>query len=203
MNKPVILAAGTPQVLLPFENASRFAQALPGHQGSMASWTAWQAPRTLKPAEAARLVAMDEAQLREVNDIPKGMLVKAGSTLLVPRSAQRADDVAVHLAEHAVLALAPELPPIKRVSFRAGRQGESVAAVAKRYRVAPALVAQWNGTTPAAHFKPGQRVLLMLPAGAGAARAATRVASRDTPKGGASKRVTRPAATARQRVAQN
>ena len=33
MNKPVILAAGTPQVLLPYDNAARFVHALPRQRG--------------------------------------------------------------------------------------------------------------------------------------------------------------------------
>ncbi|MEN9626887.1 MAG: hypothetical protein RJA10_113, partial [Pseudomonadota bacterium] len=91
LNKPVILAAGTPQVLLPYDNANRFVRGLDAHQGPLASWTAWVAPRTLKPAEAARHVGMSEEELRSVNRIPAHMLVKVGSTLLVPRGAQHAD----------------------------------------------------------------------------------------------------------------
>ena len=45
MNKPVILAAGTPQVLLPYDNASIFVKALEQHKGPLASWTAWVAPK--------------------------------------------------------------------------------------------------------------------------------------------------------------
>jgi len=33
MNKPVILAAGTPRVLLPYDNASIFVKALEQHKG--------------------------------------------------------------------------------------------------------------------------------------------------------------------------
>ena len=54
MNRPVILAAGTPQILLPYDNANRFVRELPQHRGPLATWTAWTAPRTMKPAEAAR-----------------------------------------------------------------------------------------------------------------------------------------------------
>ena len=53
-NKPVILAAGTPQVLLPYDNANQFLRQLGTHRGPLATWTAWVAPKTLKPAEAAR-----------------------------------------------------------------------------------------------------------------------------------------------------
>ncbi|MCP6167362.1 hypothetical protein NL404_27430, partial [Klebsiella pneumoniae] len=83
MNKPVILAAATPQVLLPYDQASAFAENLARHTGPMASWTAWVVPRTMSPAEAARRTGMTEAVLRDVNRIPPRMLVKAGSTLLV------------------------------------------------------------------------------------------------------------------------
>jgi len=202
MNKPVILAAGTPQVLLPYDGASRFVHALKQHKGVLASWTAWVAPKSSKPAEVARLVGMDEASLREVNNIPKGMLVKAGSTLLVPRAAHRTEDVTEQVADHAMLALAPDLPPLRRVSFKAGKKGDSVAAVARRYRVSPTQVAQWNGTSAAAQFKPGQAVVVMV-ASKAAARGPVRLASREAARGSSGKRFTRPGPTARTRVAQN
>ncbi|MBN8487666.1 MAG: transglycosylase SLT domain-containing protein [Burkholderiales bacterium] len=107
MNKPVILAAGTEQVLLPYDNAGRFVGNLKAHQGPLASWTAWVAPKTLRPADAARQVGMTESQLRDINRIPPRMLVKAGSTLLVPRTAGRNADVSEHLADNATMALAP------------------------------------------------------------------------------------------------
>ena len=54
MNRPVILAAGTPQVLLPYDAANAFVRNLPLYDGPLATWTVWVAPKTLKPAEAAR-----------------------------------------------------------------------------------------------------------------------------------------------------
>ena len=178
MNKPVILAAGTPQVLLPYDNANRFIRELPLVRGALASWTAWVAPRTLKPSEAAHLVGMTEAQLRDVNRIPARMLVKAGSTLLVPRGALAKADVAGHLADHAALALTPEARALRRVSFKAGKQGDSVAAVAKRYRLKPDEVAQWNGVAGTARFKPGQAVTVMLASAPPKAAARTTSAAR-------------------------
>jgi membrane-bound lytic murein transglycosylase D len=165
MNKPVILAAGTPQVLLPYDNANRFMQQIKRHKGALATWTAWVAPKTLKPTEAARLTGMDEATLRDVNRIPPRMLVKAGSTLLVPRSAHTHRDVTVQVADTAAIALAHEPVPLRRVAFKAGRKGDSVAAVAKRYRVSAAQVAGWNKVAPNASFKAGQAVVVMLPQG--------------------------------------
>ena len=161
MNKPVILAAGTPQVLLPYDNANRFVRQLPLHRGPLASWTAWVAPKTLRPAEAARAVGMSEAQLREVNRIPPRMLVKAGSTLLVPRGEHRNADVSVEIADNATMALAPDAPPLRKLALKAGRK-DSVASVAKRYRVSAAQVAQWNHVGAGARFQPGDTVVVYV-----------------------------------------
>ena len=187
--KPVILAAGTPQVLLPYDNANRFVRDLALERGPLASWTAWVAPRTLKPAAAAELVGMDEAELRAVNGIPARMLIKAGSTLLVPRGEAHGDDVDGHLADHATMALAPDTPPLRRVTHRVGKKSESVAAVARRYRVATAAVAKWNGVSTRARFAPGTRVVVLVPSApvrtAAARSAKPRVAaatSKSTPR---------------------
>ena len=162
MNKPVILAAGTPQVLLPYDNANRFLRELERHPGALATWTAWVAPRTLPPADAARLIGMSEGELRSVNRIPAGMLVKAGSTLLVPRDENITDDVAGHIAHHGLLALTPAGRPMRKLSFKAGRKGDSVAAVARRYRVSTAQVAQWNDVGPQTRFKAGQTIVVEM-----------------------------------------
>jgi len=171
MNKPVILAAGTEQVLLPYDNATQFSDNLRAHRGLLASWTAWVAPKTLHPTEAARLVGMSEAQLREVNHIPPRMLVTAGSALLVPRTAARAADVSEELADNAHFGLAPDRPPLRRMVLRAGKRGESVASVAKRYGTTAAQVASWNKVALNASFKSGSSIVVFV------APAATRVAS--------------------------
>jgi membrane-bound lytic murein transglycosylase D len=177
MNKPVILAAGTPQVLLPYDNANQFVRELPLHRGPLATWTAWVAPRTLRPADAAKQFGMSESQLREVNRIPPRMLVKVGSTLLVPRSGRRQADVSSEIADNATMVLAPDAPPLRKVSLRAGRK-DSVAGIAHRYRVSAKQVAQWNGVGAGASFKAGQTIVVYVAAKVGKARPkATRTAT--------------------------
>jgi membrane-bound lytic murein transglycosylase D len=163
LNKPVILAAGTPQVLLPYDAANRFVRDLPLQRSPLASWTAWVAPKTVKPADAARQVGMSEEQLREVNRIPPRMMVTAGSTLLVPRGSHTTADVSERVADNAAMGLTPEPRPLRKVVLKAGKKGESVAALAKRYKVSPAQVAQWNKVAANGHIKAGQPVVLMLP----------------------------------------
>ncbi|MDG0835104.1 LysM peptidoglycan-binding domain-containing protein, partial [Pelomonas saccharophila] len=187
MNKPVILAAATPQVLLPYDQASAFAGNLERHEGPMASWTAWVVPKTMSPAEAARRSGMAEATLRDVNRIPPKMLVKAGSTLLVPRGEHVVADVSERLADTAALNLAPDAPPLRRVSFRAGK-ADTVASVAARYRVKAEQVAQWNKVASSARFKPGHAIVVYTataaPAATKQARLATAKAAPKAAKGG-------------------
>jgi membrane-bound lytic murein transglycosylase D len=107
------------------------------------------------------------------------MLVRAGSTLLVPRSSQRSADVSGQVADNAMMLLAPDRPPGKRVTFKAGKSGDSVAAVAKRYRVGVEQVAQWNDVGTSAQFKPGQPIVIIKPVTAKAGkRTATVTAQR-------------------------
>jgi membrane-bound lytic murein transglycosylase D len=181
-NKPVILAAGTPQVLLPYDNASLFVQNLGKHKGRLATWTAWQVPSNMRPADAAKRVGMSETVLRELNHIPPKMLVKAGSTLLVSRPEHREEDVSETLADNAVMALAPDLPPLRRMTIKAGKH-DSVASVARRYRVSPQQVAQWNRTSPSASFGRGQAVVVFVPTASSATRLAAAPSRRAEPTG--------------------
>jgi membrane-bound lytic murein transglycosylase D len=163
LNKPVILAAGTPQVLLPYDNADDFVKALETHDGPLASWTAWVATKTLRPGDAAKQVGMSEAELREVNHIPPRMLVKAGSTLLVPRGATHTHDVSEKIADSALMALAPDRPPTRRINVRVGRRGESVAALARRMHVGVNDVASWNHVSPRGKFGAGTTAVVFVP----------------------------------------
>jgi len=171
LNKPVILASGTPQVLLPYDNADAFLKALPRHRGPLASWTAWVVPKTMKPADAAKQAGMSEATLREVNRIPPRMLIKAGSTLLVPRNDTRHADVSERVADGAAMHLVADAPALRRSTVKA-RRGDSVASIATRYRVSAANVATWNKVSAGTKFAAGQAVVIYTPASAKKARVA-------------------------------
>ncbi|MFC5522312.1 transglycosylase SLT domain-containing protein [Polaromonas jejuensis] len=162
IHRPVIIAAGTPQILLPWENALVFQRNFDAYsQGQYASWTAWTAPSTMNATEAARRTGMSETDLRSMNNIPPRMLIKAGSTLLVPRSAKMEDDVTSRVADNAQVSLTPEIVT-RRTTVKA-RKGESVATIAKRYGLSQANVAAWNSVSASAAFKPGHKVVVFLP----------------------------------------
>ncbi|MEO6016208.1 MAG: transglycosylase SLT domain-containing protein [Polaromonas sp.] len=161
-HRPVIIAAATPRILLPWDAAAVFQRNFEAYsQGQFATWTAWTVPSTMNPTEAARRTGMSETELRSVNSIPPRMLIKTGSTLLVTRTAKTDSDVTSHVADNAQVSLAPEI--VLRRSTVKARKGESVATIAKRYNLNAASVAEWNHVAATAAFKVGHQVVVFLP----------------------------------------
>ena len=192
LNRPVIFAAGTPHILLPWDSAAVFKRNLARRPKTrLASWTAWVAPTTMPAREVARQTNMDEDTLRQINRIPPNMVVKAGSTLLVQRGENARGNVSGHVADQARIAFTPEIV-LRPLQVRA-RRGDTIARVAARYDLPPATVAGWNDASADTPLKRGQAVTLMLPTRAGSQpvlprarpdprpepRAARRAAARD------------------------
>ena len=161
-HKPVLLAAGTPQILLPWDNAAVFQRNFEAYtQGQYASWTAWTVPGTMTVADAAQRSGMSEADLRAINQVPPRMLIKAGSTLIVPRGARVQEDVGALVADTGHLSFQPEIVT-RRTTVKAGRR-DSVASIARRYSVSAANVAEWNDVRPDHVFARGLSVVVFLP----------------------------------------
>ena len=162
MSRPVILAAGTPEILLPWDNADRFQRRLEEHaQKQLASWTAWSVPKTMKVSEVSKLVKMTEAELRSVNQIPNGMQVKQGSTLLVVRQGALDADVTEHLADNAKISFAPEIV-LRRIMVKV-QKGDTLATLASRHDVSPSNIAAWNKLKMPVALKPGQSIAILVP----------------------------------------
>ena len=82
-NKPVILAAANQQILLPFGHAEVFQENLKTYTKPLSSWTAVQVSKTEMVDQAAKTLGVDVDTLRSVNGIPKGMRIRAGSTVIL------------------------------------------------------------------------------------------------------------------------
>jgi len=104
-NKPVILAAANQQILLPFGHAEVFQENLKTYAKPMSSWTAVKVSKTEMVDQTAKTLGVDVDTLRSVNGIPKGMRIRAGSTVIIPKTARRPGDVSVALADNASLSL--------------------------------------------------------------------------------------------------
>jgi membrane-bound lytic murein transglycosylase D len=164
-HRPVLLAGGTSQILLPWDNAEIFNRNMAAYEGRLASWTVWVAPKNMKVPEAAKKVGMSEEDMRSVNKIPPRMLIKAGSALLVPRPSKQEKDVTSKVADNGQLNLAPEV--VLRKQVIKARKKDTLVSVAKRYKIAAADVAKWNSLSLDTALKPGQKLVLMLPGKSG------------------------------------
>ena len=157
LKQPVVMAAGTPQILLPWDNANVFEQRLAEYKGPLASWTVWVVPKTISISEAAKRVGMNESELRSVNNIPPRMQVRAGSSLLVLRSAQRDTDVSEYVADNARLSLQPETIARRSTAVRV-RSGDTLSGLARRYGMSTASLAKLNNMSTRARLRVGQRI---------------------------------------------
>ncbi|WP_454721749.1 MULTISPECIES: transglycosylase SLT domain-containing protein [Cupriavidus] len=161
-NRPVILGAANPQILLPFDNAERFQYNLNTYRGGLSSWTAVTVDNRERIESLAARLNIDADTIRDINRIPKGMRLKAGSTVVVPRSGEHNQDISATLAESAMMAVEPDVPDARRIVVRAGRR-DTVATVARRYGVSPGQVQSWN-KLPGTKLVAGQSLVVMVPA---------------------------------------
>lgn len=109
-NKPVLLSAANQQILLPFGHAEVFQENLKNYSGPLSTWTAVRVPATESAEQLAKRLGVGLAVLREVNGIPSGLRIKAGSTVLIPKPSTKSADVSEHLAENASLNLVKPTP---------------------------------------------------------------------------------------------
>ena len=161
LHRPVILAAGMPQVLLPWESAQNFRRNMLNYnEGRLASWTVWTVPANMTVSAAAQRSGMSEAEMRSLNGIPPRMMIKAGSALMVPRAAGSGKDVPGSVADNGQMAFTPEIV-VRRSTVRAGKH-DTVASIARRYKVTASDVADWNDLKTSSRFKPGESIVLYL-----------------------------------------
>lgn len=144
-NRPVITGSASTKILLPQRNAERFKINLAQWNRPLSSWAAHTVATRERIETVAAKFGADAQMLREVNHIPAGMRLKAGSTILVPKTARAPEtDIAADLADHAVMAIEPDVPDTRRIMVRVGKR-DSLASIARRYQVTVAQVKGWNG----------------------------------------------------------
>jgi membrane-bound lytic murein transglycosylase D len=158
-NRPVILGATKPEILLPADRVDKFLANLESYDKPLSSWMAYTVGKTERPAAIAARFGISEVALRDANRIPPKMRIRPGSTILVPRPGHVKNDISATIASNAALYMEPDLPAFVRVTHTV-RKGESLTSIAKRYRLTEAQIRGWNkiGATVSA----GQKLSLQV-----------------------------------------
>lgn len=118
-NRPVITGGERTKILLPKENAEKFHVNLAQWGEALSSWTTHRITGAKESITslASRFGTTPEV-IRQANNIPARTVLKAGSTILVPRtSAKIHTDIADHVIDNAVMAFEAE-----RTSKRGGKK---------------------------------------------------------------------------------
>ena len=144
-NRPVITGSSDTQILLPQSNAEKFKANLAKWGKALSSWTAHKVTAAREKIEtiAAKFGTTPQV-IREVNHIPPRMHLKAGSTILVPKTdADEEKDIAPELADNAKMLIEPDAPPTRRISVKVGKR-DTLASIAKRHNVSVEQIKTWN-----------------------------------------------------------
>jgi membrane-bound lytic murein transglycosylase D len=162
-NKPVITGSSNTQILLPKSNAEKFKENMSKWSHALSSWTSHKVTSAKEKIETiAQRFHTTPQVIREVNNIPPKMALKAGSTILVPKiDPDMQDDIAPEIADNATMTVVPDVPETRRIYIKAGKR-DTVAGVAKRYKVTVAQVKAWNHLR-SDRLAPGQRLELQVP----------------------------------------
>jgi len=160
VRRGVIPKATHPTICLPFDSAVQFQVQVVEHPGRFASLGAHTvANRTTIVALAKRYRTTPEA-IRLANDIPPGMRLKPGATVLVPRGRDDAD-IPAAVATHAQLLYESETPPTRKVLVRIKRH-DTLAGIAARHGVTVAALRKWNPSIREP-LKAGQKLAIHIP----------------------------------------
>ena len=121
-NKPVILKGFNQEILLPYGKAEIFKMNLNDNRTQLTGWTVVKLDRTETVENVASRLQTDPEQIRDVNKIPKGMKIRAGSTILIPKNETHTPNVPLEIAQNPVLNLEREFAPVPVVMRCKGKK---------------------------------------------------------------------------------
>jgi membrane-bound lytic murein transglycosylase D len=170
-NRPVIIGGADTKILLPAENVDIFQDNLDNWAGRLSNWTAYRVSKNERIESIARRIGAPASVLKEVNHAPANIIIKAGSTLLVPKTAHAQDaDISPFIIDHASLAMTKD--STRKITVTATKK-DSLLTLAKRYRVSVAQLKKWNNLASNT-IKLGQKLQIEVAAAASKKHRTTR-----------------------------
>ena len=155
-NRPVIVANGTPALVLPANRAKIFLANLQGHDHPLVSWHMYTLRRGDKLDHIATRSGISLARLKEINGIGHRTRVRPGYQLLLP-------------LKGALLEILPAMfqrPPtpeartaVRKLSYTVQR-GDTLPKIAQRYKVSADDLRSWNQI---GRLAAGQRLVIQVP----------------------------------------
>lgn len=157
--KPVITASST--VLLPSEKAETFQENLQKYSGRLVSWQAYTPKRGEDMQHVAEKFGISLATLKTLNGVSPRRRIPPGETLLVPVDAKTAREDLSFVARLEAAYRTPRA--VLRRAYYHVRHGDTLATVAKHFRVAVADLKRWNLFATRRALHPGDRLALFTP----------------------------------------
>jgi len=144
----VITGGSDVNLLLPKENAEKFKENLAKWKQPLSSWTAYQVTETRESVESiAEKYNTTPDVIRLANHIPSRMILKFGSTVLVPKLASSSSkiekDISPEVAATGKIALERIGAPTRIVKVTVRKQ-DDLASIAKRYKTSVSDIKSWN-----------------------------------------------------------
>lgn len=163
-NRPVITGSSSDtRILLPQSNAQKFKENLSKWGRALSSWTSHTVTSARERIEhiASRFGTTPQV-IREVNHIPPKMVLKEGSTILVPKTEETVEkDISPELADNATMIVVPDVPETRKIYVKVGRR-DNLASIARRYHVSTGQIKSWNNLKHD-RLALGQRLALQVP----------------------------------------
>jgi len=131
--KPVILKGFNQEILLPYGKAEIFKMNLNDNRTQLTSWTVLKLDRTETVENVSSRLQIEPEQIREVNKIPKGMKIRAGSTILIPKNETHSTNVPLEIAQNPILSLEREFAPVPVVMRCKGKKCVAVPSNLANY----------------------------------------------------------------------
>jgi len=154
-NRPVIVANGSPALVLPADRAKIFLANLEGHDQPLVSWQRYTFKAGDKLDRIAARSGISLARLKEVNGIGRRTKVGPGYQLMLPLKGASLEPLPVMFQP-------PSAPAarmvVRKLSYTVQR-GDTLPKIAQRYKVSADDLRRWNDI---GRLAAGQRLVIQL-----------------------------------------